>query len=118
LAAKLGNANSDAGIVEDQAEHVVYELALKPESRSCVLVVLVVPVILQADVPLLESLDAEIESADVCGGRVRFLADLEPEAMGGKRVGKGGRFEIHVQAAVEVGSCRAVYQPATGSIGF
>jgi len=64
---------------------VVHELALEPESRGAVVIALSAAVVVQANVALFEPVDAEIEGADVCRGRLRVLADVELQMMDGER---------------------------------
>jgi hypothetical protein len=115
-ASVLAGANRDARILKDQSKLVIWELALETEPRGHVLVALPAAVIVQPHVALVESLDAQIQGADICRGRIGFLADLKLEAVDGKRVGKRGRFEIHVQTSVEIARCLAVDPPTADSI--
>jgi hypothetical protein len=95
---------------------VVQELALEREGGSGVAVALSLAVIGQADVVLLEPLDPQIASADICRGRVGFPADIESEAMDGEGVRQSGRLEVHIQAPVELGRRRAIDVPPAGPI--
>ena len=72
----------------------------------------------EALVSLLEPLHPEIGGADVRRRRLRLVADGEAEPADRERVGERRRLEVGVQAAVEVGSGRAVHRPAPGPVGL
>jgi hypothetical protein len=76
------------------------------------------PVVVQALVALLEPLDTEIRGADECRRRIGLLTDFEREAVDREGVGECGRFEIDVQAAVQIECRLAVDPPPAGSIRF
>lgn len=88
--AKSRHASRDAGVVENQAEFVVGELALDAESGCGVVIALMATVILETNVALLESLDMEIEDANKRRRGGSRSTDLELKAVDGKRVGNGG----------------------------
>src|SRR4051794_7176259 len=110
------DANRDAGVVEEEAVVVVREPALVRERRSAVVVALPVGAGVHACVALVEPLDRQIEGADIRRRNVGVLPELEPEAMNREGVRERRRFEIHIQASVEMRCGGTVDPPAAGAV--
>src|SRR5262245_35479185 len=75
-------------------------------------------VVRQPRVALLEPLDAEVSRAHVHSWSVGSLTHVEPESMHGECVRARGRFEIHVEAAGELGHRLTVDEPPAGSLAL
>src|SRR3954465_4443670 len=105
-------ARRDARGVEHEPGLVVHELALELEARRAVAVALPALGVVEAQVVLLEPLDAEAEGSDVRRRSLGPLADLQPEPVDGERVRESRGLEVDVEAAVELGPGLAVDRPA------
>src|SRR5262249_36658686 len=97
---------------------VVHEYGPEVEGWRDIVVPRVLAVVRQPLVALLEPLDAEISRAHVHSRSVGSLTHFEPKSMHGECVRARGRFEIHVEAAGELGHRLTVDEPRSGSVAL
>src|SRR5262249_59744898 len=110
--------HGDARVVEHETELVVHEYGPEVEGWRDIVVARMLAVVRQPRVALLEPLDAEVSRAHVHSWSIGSLTHFEPESMHGECVRARGRFEIHVEAAGELGHRLTVDEPPAGSVAL
>src|SRR5215207_6844807 len=113
---RLELARGDARVVEYEAMLVVGELVLVVEPRRRVRVPLTLALVLEANVTLLQPLDAQRGRANVGSRRFGAPAELEPQAVHREGVGERGALEIDVEASRELHRWVAVDRPSADPI--
>src|SRR3712207_3839364 len=106
-------AYGDAGIRQYQAGLVIDQPTREVEGRGGVVVALVPVLVGGPCVLLLEAFHAQIQSSYVGGRRLRRRTGGEGKAVHRQGVGHRRGLQVHIQAAVQVGSRLSVDAPAT-----